>query len=77
MTYPPSHSDLTAKAITYLKENHPKEYRTMTIPKRNQYAELAATRAERYAKNMIAQGIFESEAWNMAIRSEILSSETD
>lgn len=60
MSYPPCHGDLVAKAITYLKENHPAVYRRKTVPQRNAYAESAATRAERYARNMIAQGVFES-----------------
>jgi hypothetical protein len=34
-------------------------------------------RVERYVKILNAQGIFESEAWNMAILQEILESETD
>ena len=77
MNYPPNHGDLVDKALTNLKENKPNKYRAMTIPTRNQYAESAAKRAERYAKILISQGMFESDAWNMAIRQELLGTESD
>jgi hypothetical protein len=77
MSYPPCHGDLTDKALTYLKQCHPAEYRHKTIPQRNQYAEDAARRAERYAEILISQGMFESEAWNDAIRTEILENRGD
>ena len=77
MTYPPTHGDLTDKALTYLKENRRKEYRTMTAEQRTEYAESAAKRAERYANTLQKMGIWESEAWNTAIRQEILGNAGD
>ena len=72
MTYPPTHGDLVDKALTYLKENKSKECRAMTIIQRTEYAESAAKRAERYANTLQKMGIWESEAWNTAIRQENL-----
>jgi hypothetical protein len=77
MTYPPTHGDLVDKALTYLKENKRKEYRVMTIMQRTEYAESAAKRAERYANTLQKMGMFESEAWNTAIRQEILENAGD
>jgi len=77
MEYPPSHGDLVDKALTYLKENRKKEYKSMTPAQRTEYAESAAKRAERYANTLQKMGIWESEAWNTAIRQEILSNAGD
>ena len=41
-SYPPCHDDLTDKALTYLKENRKKEYKSMTPAQGTEYAELAA-----------------------------------
>jgi len=77
MEYPPCHGDLVDKAMTYLKQNRKTEYRKMTVQQRNEYAESLAKSTERLAGNLIRQGVFESEAWNLAIRQNILGSETD
>lgn len=77
MSYPPSHGDLVDKALTYLKENLKKEYKSMTPVQRTEYAESAAKRAERYANTLQKMGIWESEAWNTAIRQEILGNAGD
>jgi hypothetical protein len=72
MNYPPSHSDLINEALNYLKEKHPQDYSGMSSQKRDKYAEEAANRAEGCAKNLLAKGKPENEAWDMAIRQEIL-----
>jgi acyl-CoA reductase-like NAD-dependent aldehyde dehydrogenase len=77
MTYPPTHGDLVDKALTYLRENQRKEWRAKTPEQRTEYAELAVKRAERYANTLQKMGMFESDAWNTAIRQEILGSESD
>ena len=77
INYPPSYNDLMDKALNYLKESHPEDYNGMSIQRRNKYAESAAKRAEGCAKTLIAKGISESEAWNTAIRKEILGTDKD
>ena len=77
MSYPPSHDDLVEKALNYLKKVHPQDYSGMSTQRRDKYAEEAANRAEEYAATLIAQGKSESEAWNAAIRREILGTESD
>ena len=77
MTYPPTHGDLVDKALTYLRENQRKEWRAKTPEQRTEYAESTAKRAERYAQNLIREGVFESSAWNQAVRQEILGNEGD
>jgi len=77
MTCPPTHGDLVDKALTYLKENRRKEYKTMTTEQRTKYAESAAKRAERYANTLQKMGMFESDAWNTDIRQEMLKTEND
>jgi hypothetical protein len=74
MSYPPSHDDLVQKALNYLKEIHPQDYNGMSTQRRDKYAEEAANRAEGCAETLIAQSKSESEAWNTAIRQEILGS---
>jgi hypothetical protein len=76
MSYPPSHDELVQKALNYLKEIHPQDYYGMSTQRRDKYAEEAANRAEGCAETLIAQGKSESEAWNTAIRQEILGTES-
>lgn len=76
--YPPSVESLRAKALAYIKECKPRDYRRM---KRNgeleKYLDLAVEACQDYARRLIEQGMWEREAWNMAIRQEILESESD
>jgi hypothetical protein len=72
MTYPPSHADLVAKSLTYIRENHPNYWRSITESERQQEAEADASRAEHYAQILISQGVFESAAWSQSIREMIL-----
>jgi len=77
MNYPPTHGDLINEALNYLKEKHPQDYDGMSSQKRDKYAEEAANRAEGCAKMLIAQGKSVSEAWNTAIKKEILGMDSD
>ncbi len=72
MRWPPNHTDLIDKALNYLKETHPEDYNGMSTQRRSKYAEEAANRTEGCAKSLLAKGKPESEAWDTAIRQEIL-----
>jgi hypothetical protein len=76
--FPPTFEDLKAKALEFIKQCKPTEYQRL----RNSgellgYCELKANAASDYAAILIASGIFEKQAWHMAIRSQILESESD
>lgn len=73
----PSHSDLRSKAWAFLKVNKPGELRKMSKAKLDRYCERKARAAENLVKNLIATGEFPEVAWNLAIRQEILESESD
>ena len=77
MNYPPSHGDLVNEALHYLKEKHLEDYNGMSTQKRSKYAEEAANRAEGCAKNLLAKGKPESEAWYTAIKQEILGKDKE
>jgi hypothetical protein len=68
MNCPPAHGDLINEALNYLKEKHPQDYNGMSSQKRDKYAEEAANRAEGCAKNLLAKGKSQSEAWDTAIQ---------
>lgn len=76
---PPTEAELVAKAIRYLRQNKPQEYKSLKEEGGGvyQYALAKAQAAERYAANLITEGKSPTEAWNMAIRQEILESESD
>jgi len=76
MNYPPNHGDLINESLNYLKEKHPQDYNGMSSQKRDKYADEAANRAEGCAKNLLAKGKSESEAWDTAIRKEIWGMES-
>jgi hypothetical protein len=70
-------ADLEGRWELYMRQNRAKEYRTMSPKDRSQTARLKARAATRYAENMIAGGTPDFVAWPMAIRSQILESESD
>jgi hypothetical protein len=74
----PTQQELEAKALRYLKTCKPKELKEL---KRNgeleQSLQLRARAAKRYALNLMESGVWETEAWNRAIRLEILESDSD
>jgi hypothetical protein len=70
-------ADLEAQALKFQRENKPKEYRTMSQKDRKELANLKAKAAKRYAENLIESGTPDFVAWPMAIRSQILETESD
>ncbi len=74
----PSQESLEAQALDFFKRCKPKEYREMKKDgSLREVCQLRARAAKRYAENLIQCGVWEREAWNMAVRQEILESETD
>jgi hypothetical protein len=74
----PTLAELEAKALHYLKTCKPKEYRELQKNgELQQSLQRRAKAARRYALNLIESGVWETEAWNRAIRLEILESESD
>jgi hypothetical protein len=76
--YPPSEETLKAKALRFLRTCRAKEYRELSrsgdLP---EAVSLKVKGAQDYAQSLMATGVWETEAWNRAIRSEILESESD
>lgn len=71
-------AELEAKALKFIKENKPREYRKMkALRELSEYCQLKAERARKQAESLIADGIWDKEAWNLAIRQVILESESD
>lgn len=68
---------LEGKAAKLVRQNQPKLYKSMTKAELTEYCERKAKRAKEYAENLMQVGIWEEEAWNRAIRLEILESESD
>jgi len=73
-----SQDALAAKALNYIKSCKPEAYRQMKEDgDLEEYCRLKAKAALREAETLIASGEPDFIAWNRAIRSEILESETD
>jgi hypothetical protein len=68
---------LEAKARDFLHNIRPDQYKQMSKADINEYCEIKAKSAIQYAKNLMTCGVSEPEAWNLAIRSCILESESD
>ena len=78
MPYPPTFEELRQKALVFFKENKPKSYRQMKRDNElDEVLDMRARACQRYAQGLMEQGMWEGEAWNLAIRQEILESETD
>jgi hypothetical protein len=76
--YPPPQEELEAKALYFLRTNRPKVYKKLEQSgELEEYCQLKAQAAKRYAENLIQSGEWLNQAWNRAIRLEILESETD
>ena len=76
---PPSESSLIETAMTFMKENYPRK-KFWALKKSGELEELARLKASAckdYAENLIKTGTFANQAWNMAIKQEILGSESD
>jgi len=75
---PPTQSALENKALNVVKTNKPRYYRDLKkTGKLKEYCQRRATKAMSYAKSLIVNGMSEGEAWNMAIRQEILELKSD
>ena len=75
---PPSQAELELKALNFYKKHRPKEYQRLETNHELKVAcHLKAENAIRYAQDLIASGVLEVEAWDLAIRSKILESEND
>jgi len=72
-----SQSELEAMALNYLKRNDKKTYQSMNRAEIAEYCKLKADAATREAKNLITCGVWDQEAWNRAIRSQVLGSDSD
>lgn len=76
--YPHGLESLAAQAETFFKECKPKAYRQM---KKDgsllEVCQLRAKAATNFANDMILQGMMPNRAWDIAIRSVILESESD
>lgn len=78
MTYPPTAADLEEKVVNYLKDCKRKSYRQMKKDgDLEEYIQIQVDSTIRAAQNLMKCGANESEAWNRAIRSVILESESD
>ncbi len=74
----PTQEALEAQALDFSKKCKPKEYREMKKDgSLQEVCQLAARAAQSYAERLIKNGMWEREAWNMAIRQDILQSESD
>lgn len=75
---PPSSLDLRVKAFEFLRDCKPKQFKAMVKDKSLKDVLDARVKAcQEYAASLIATGVWEGEAWNLAIRRELLESESD
>jgi len=78
LTYPVPEDTLQSIALEFLRENRRKEYRQLKASgELDEALALKVENCQRQAKNLMATGLWENEAWNRAIRSEILESESE
>ncbi|HSW58703.1 MAG TPA: hypothetical protein VLH15_09885 [Dehalococcoidales bacterium] len=68
---------LAGKAERFLRNNHPYDYKHMSRKEVDEYCQAKAEAAKEMAEALINSGVAPESAWNQAIRSEILESETD
>jgi hypothetical protein len=74
----PTQSELENKALTFVRTNKPKYFNDLKkTGKLKEYCQRRATKAMSYAKTLIVNGTPEAEAWNTAIRHEILESKSN
>lgn len=70
--------ELSLKASNFLRENRPEQWAAMKRDGTLQQTVKSRVEAcKAYAASLIDGGMFEGEAWNMAIRKELLESESD
>ncbi len=77
-TYPPSQEELEAKALYFVRTCKPKEYKRLKQSgELEEYCQLKAKAATSYKERITTENYTAPVAWNMAIRLEILESESD
>ena len=70
---PPSRRELEAKTLTFLKENNAEAYKAMAESGHlGEYCRMKTEAATQYAERLMMTGAWAREAWNCAIRKEIL-----
>ena len=70
---PPTQSKLENEALNFVQRNKPRYYNDLRkTGKLKEYCQHKATKAMSHAKSLISNGMPESEAWDMAIRQEIM-----
>ena len=72
-----SQSELEQKALDFLKQNKKKAIKGMSREELQEWATQKAESAQSYHDSLVKTGVWEEEAWNRAIRLEILESESD
>lgn len=74
----PTQQELEAKALKFFRECKPKSYREMkNSSELKEVCQLRAKATRRYALSLMENGVWETEAWNRAIRLKILESDSD
>ena len=75
---PPTQSELEYKALDFVKTNKLRYYKDLKkTGKLKEYCQRRATKAMSHAKSLISNGVSGEEAWNIAIRQEILELKSD
>lgn len=70
--------ELAETAKKHLKDAHPKDYQAMQSDgSLNKWSLARATATREYANDLQTSGMGEQEAWNLAIRQELLETESD
>ena len=70
--------DLKEKRLKFLRGNRPKEYRRLKQEgKLDAHLQASADACVKEAERLIETGTFEGQAWQWAIRTELLESPQD
>ena len=79
LQYPPSKAVLEAEALEFyrLPQNKRRYRRLKASGELDQAIENKVANTQQQARSLMFSGVWENEAWNRAIRSEILESESD
>ena len=75
---PPTTNELEEQALKFLRDCRPQEYKELKARGAvEEYCQQKVEAAQRAAENLISQGTFPPQAWNTAIRTEILECQSD
>lgn len=76
--YPPTDDHLKTTYLRYLRECRPKVLQAaQSAGELDELVALAVNGAKTFARNLMLSGVFEPDAWNRAIRSELLESDSE